>query len=75
MTTSLQTRVSRLEATSHGGDKCPECGNGPEDDKRPYEIVFVDEAPPDEYCGTCGRALALTIHMTWDGAPERGAKP
>lgn len=75
MATTLERRVAQLEATTDGGDKCPECGNGPEDDKRPYEIVFVDEAPPDEYCGTCGRALAITIYMDWGDRPERGAKP
>ena len=67
MTTTIERRVTRLEATTEGGGKCPECGNGPEDDKRPYEIVFVDpgDDPPDEWCETCGRALSLTIHMDW----------
>jgi hypothetical protein len=34
-------------------------------DKRPYEIVFVEpgDAPPDEWCETCGRALSLTLTM------------
>jgi hypothetical protein len=69
---SLQRRVARLETTTDAGDRCPECGNGPDDDKRPYEVVFVDpgEAPPEEWCGTCGRALSLTIHMDWgDSGP------
>jgi hypothetical protein len=63
MTTTIERRVERLEATTDGDDRCPECGNGPEDDKRPYEIVFVDpdDHTPDEWCETCGRALALTI--------------
>ncbi len=67
MATRLQTRVRRIEAATSGGGKCPECGSGP-DDKLPYEVVFVDpgEAPPNEYCGTCGRVLAITVHMTWD---------
>ena len=59
---TIDRRVTRLEASDGGGD-CPECGMGPEDDKAPYEVVFVDpgEAPPDEWCETCGRALSLTI--------------
>jgi len=67
MPTNIERRVAALEATTGGGDRCPECGNGPEDDRLPYEVVFVDpgDAPPDEWCGTCGRALALTIAMHW----------
>lgn len=67
MPTSIERRVARLEAAIEGGDRCPECGNGPDDDKRPYEIIFADpgEAPPDEWCETCGRALSITITMTW----------
>jgi hypothetical protein len=67
MTTTIERRVTRLEEATGGGDKCPECGNGPEDDKRPYEVVFMDpdDATPDEWCETCGRALSLTIHMNW----------
>jgi hypothetical protein len=69
MAGSIERRVARLEATTYGGDRCPECGNGPHDDKRPYEIVFVDPgaASPEEWCQTCGRALSLTIHMDWEG--------
>ena len=65
MTKTIERRVARLEATTDGDDRCPECGNTPDDDKRPYEIVFVDpgDAPPDEWCETCGRALSLTITM------------
>jgi hypothetical protein len=72
MTRTIERRVAQLEATTEGSDRCPECGNGPEDDKRPCEIVFVDpdEAPPDEWCETCGRALSLTINMDWgDSGP------
>jgi hypothetical protein len=70
MTTTIERRVTRLEATTDGGDRCPECGNGPDDDKRPIEIEFVDpgEAPPDEWCETCGRALSITIYMDWGGS-------
>jgi hypothetical protein len=70
MTTTIERRVARLEETVHGRDWCPECGNGPDDDKRPYEVVFVDpgDAPPDEWCQMCGRALSLTIHMDWGGS-------
>ena len=65
MTTTIERRVTRLEATTDGGGRCPGCGNGPDDDKRPYDVVFVDPADnkPDEWCGTCGRALSLTIDM------------
>jgi hypothetical protein len=67
--TTIERRVARLEAATEGGGRCPECGNGPDDDKLPYKIVFVDpgDAPPDEWCQTCGRALSLTIHMDWGG--------
>jgi hypothetical protein len=64
-------RVRRLEATTEGSDRCPECGNGPDDDRCPCEIMFVgpDDALPDEWCGTCGRALSLTINWG-DSGPE-----
>jgi len=67
MPTTIERRVAQLEAATDGGDRCPECGNGPDDDKRPHEIVFVDpgKAPPDEWCPACGRALSLTINMDW----------
>ena len=67
MTTTIERRVTRLEATTDGGGKCPACGNGPDDDKRPYEVVWVDpdDATPDEWCETCGRALSITVHMDW----------
>jgi hypothetical protein len=67
MTTTIERRVARLEEATDGG-RCQECGNGP-DDKGPYEIVFVDpdDATPDEWCETCGRALSITIHMDWEG--------
>jgi hypothetical protein len=67
MVRSLKRRVSALEVAAGGGGECPECGIGPGDDKRLYEIVFVDsgDAPPDEWCETCGRALSLTINMDW----------
>lgn len=63
---SLQTRIRALESAPGGGD-CPECGNGPADDERSYEIVFVDRSDvrPDEWCGACGRALHIAIHMDW----------
>lgn len=66
MTTTIERRVTRLEATTDGGDRCLECGGG---DGDTYEIVFVDpgEGPPDEWCQTCGRALSITIHMDWEG--------
>jgi hypothetical protein len=71
VTTTIERRVARLEAADRGG-RCPGCGLGPEDDKRPYEIVFVDpgDSSPDEWCGACGRALSLTINMDWgDSGP------
>ena len=70
MTRTIERRVAQLEATTEGGDRCPECGNGPDDDKRPCEVVFVDhdDVPPDEWCETCGRALSLTIDWG-DSAP------
>ena len=63
MSTTIERRVAALEATT-GGGKCPECG-GPDD--RPPSIRFVDpdKAPPEEWCPTCGRAVATTIHMDW----------
>ena len=72
MTTTIERRVTRLEETADGEGPCPECGMGPEDDKRPYEVVWVgpNGAPPDEWCETCGRALSLTIHTDWgDSGP------
>jgi hypothetical protein len=67
MTTAIERRVTQLEETTEGGGRCPECGNGPDDDKRPYEVVFVDlgDAPPDEWCQMCGRALSLSITVVW----------
>ena len=59
-------RVDRLEKGWAG--PCPECGFGPEDDNKPFEIVFVD--PHDDasggentYCATCGRPIHITL--TW----------
>jgi hypothetical protein len=72
MTTTIERRVTRLEEATDGGGRCPECSNGPDDDKHSYEIVFVDpdDTTPDEWCETCGRALSLTIHMDWgDSGP------
>ncbi len=65
MATTIQRRVAALEATTDGGNRCPECG-GPDDD-RPPSIVFVDpdDVRPDEWCETCDRALHITIHMDW----------
>jgi hypothetical protein len=65
MTAIIERRVARLEESTGGAAECPECGLGPEDDKDPYEIVFVDsdEATPDEWCETCGRSLHITIHF------------
>jgi ribosomal protein L37AE/L43A len=70
MPTTIERRVAQLEATTGGGNRCPECGNGPDDDNRPRRIVFVDpdKAPPDEWCPACGRPIAITIHMGWGGA-------
>jgi hypothetical protein len=67
MVTTIERRVARLEESAGGGGECPECGLGPDDDRRPYEIVFVDpeDHTPDEWCETCGRALSLTINMDW----------
>jgi len=71
MTTTIEKRVARLEATD-GGGRCHGCGNGPDDDKHPPVVAFMDpgDAPPDEWCQTCGRALSLTITMDWgDSGP------
>jgi hypothetical protein len=67
MVRSLKRRLTALEESAGGSSECPECGNGPEDDKRPPVVEFVDpgSAPPDEWCETCGRALSLTITMDW----------
>jgi len=56
MPTTIERRVAALEATTGGGNRCPECGNGPDDDDRPSSIVFVDpdKAPPDVWCSECG---------------------
>jgi hypothetical protein len=70
MVRSLKRRLTVVEESTGGSSGCPECGNGPDDDKRPYEIAFVDpcDTTPDEWCETCGRALSLTIHMDWGGS-------
>ncbi len=64
---SIEKRIEALETSSGEGGECPVCGNGPDDDDRPHEIVFVDpgDAPPDEWCPACGRPIAITIHMDW----------
>jgi hypothetical protein len=68
MVSSLQAKVSRLEAAAGGGRGCPECGgpDGP-DDHTTYEIVFVDEvAEGEEWCETCGRQTEFVIRWPED---------
>jgi len=83
MVRSLKRRVSALEESAGGSGECPECGNGPDDDK-PYEVVFDDEMPDDleENCPECGRELITTIYFEDDpnapwnrvGARQEGAE-
>lgn len=66
MATTIQRRVAALEESTAGG--CPECGFDGDHSKIRHEVVFVDigaPTPPDEYCGTCGRALSVTIALDW----------
>jgi hypothetical protein len=70
MVSSLQAKVSRLEAAAGGGDECPECG-GPDkpDDHTPYEIVFIDPGGPEdweEWCETCGRQTGIVLRWPED---------
>jgi hypothetical protein len=70
VTTAIEKRVAQLEESAGGGGRCPECGLGPDDDKRPPVVEFVDpgEDTPDEWCPACGRALCITIG--WDDSEE-----
>jgi hypothetical protein len=66
---SLQTRVRVLESGS-GGANCPECGW---DGITPLEPV-IDHSyggvpKENEYCGTCGRPVHITL--TWGAGGER----
>jgi hypothetical protein len=71
MTTTIERRVTRLEATTVGGGKCPECGWDGDPSKVEYVVEWQDpDGPtePDEFCETCGRQLTCTIHMDWGGS-------
>jgi hypothetical protein len=66
MVSSLQAKVSRLEAAAGGGSGCPECG-GPDypDDHTTYELVWADDAE-EEWCETCGRQTGIVIRWPED---------
>jgi hypothetical protein len=66
MISSLQAKVSRLEAAAGGGSGCPDCG-GPDapDDHTTYEVVWVEEAE-EEWCETCGRQTGIVIRWPED---------
>jgi len=66
MVSSLQAKVSWLEAAAGGGGECPGCG-GPDDpdDHTTYELVFVEEAE-EEWCETCGRQTGIVIRWPED---------
>jgi hypothetical protein len=71
MTTTIERRVTRLEATTDGGGKCPQCGWDRDPSKVEYVVEWQDpDGPtePDEFCETCGRQLTCTIHMDWGGS-------
>ena len=60
--TTIKRRVAHLERRL-GGDECPECGLGPEDDKKPIEVAWGDPEDEtfDEWCQRCGRWLVISI--------------
>jgi hypothetical protein len=71
MTTPIERRVTRLEATTDRGDRCPECGWDGDPSKVEYVVEWQDpDGPtePDEFCETCGRQLTCTVHMDWGGS-------
>jgi hypothetical protein len=63
--TTIERRVTALEAAS-GGSGCLECG-GPDDpdDHTTYELVWVDDAE-EEWCETCGRQTGIVIRWPED---------
>ena len=69
MVSSLQAKVSRLEAAAGGGGECPRCGWGEEGDvNHTYEVTFVEPGGPEdreEFCEACGRQLVYVIG--WGG--------
>jgi hypothetical protein len=70
MTTTIERRVARLEATDRG-DRCPECSWEGDPLKVEYVVEWQDPGgptEPDEFCETCGRQLTCTIHMDWGGS-------
>ena len=69
--TTIERRVARLEETTYGGDRCPECGGDGDPSNIEYMVEWQDaDAPaePDEFCETCGFQLTCTIHMDWGGS-------
>ena len=70
MTSSLHTRVRRLETATGGNNRCPECGFDGDWSKVKFEtrINRVDpnsaRTPPNEHRGTCGRVVV--INVGWD---------
>ena len=60
MAATIERRVTRLEATTDRGDKCPECGFDGDWSK----VRFDFERPTsrrERYCGTCGRPLRIVL--------------
>jgi len=70
MVRSLKRRIAALEESIGAGGKCPECGLGPEDDRKPIEIEFMEDGDnpdaPDEHCPECGRLLFQVIRWGAD---------
>jgi hypothetical protein len=72
MTTTLEKRVTRLEETTEGGDRCPECGWDGDPKKTEYAVEWQKaDSPtePDEFCETCGCQLTYTVDVIWDDSP------
>ena len=72
MTTTIERRVTRLEATTDEAG-CPVCGWDGDWSKVEYVVEWQDldePTKPDEFCEACGRQLSSTVHASWGDAPD-----
>ena len=72
MTRTIERRVAQLEATTEGGDRCPGCGNGPEDDKRRRMASKAARSKPNRELSSIKALLEDLTERVLSGELETG---